>query len=73
MDALAATSDLCVAPVPASIAHTGFNGLLSPLGSELITSPFDVAKEPGSHAAIPFCISGTNGGKPNAEGMCTLP
>ena len=54
----------------------GFNGLLSPLGSELITSPFDVAaasKEPGSHAAIAFCISGTNGGKPNAEGVCTLP
>lgn len=43
--------------------------MLSPLGSEFITSPYQ-APAPGVGAQVAFCVTG---GRPNAEGRCELP
>ncbi|KAL4419584.1 hypothetical protein ABPG77_004833 [Micractinium sp. CCAP 211/92] len=57
--------------------YTGFGGTLSPLGTEFITSPLTVGaatlNDNTKMVQIPFCISGTNGGRPNAGGTCDLP
>ncbi|KAL4457341.1 hypothetical protein ABPG75_012206 [Micractinium tetrahymenae] len=57
--------------------YTGFGGTLSPLGTEFITSPLSVSPamlaDTTKVVQIPFCISGTNGGQPNAGGTCDLP
>ncbi|KAL4444284.1 hypothetical protein ABPG75_012021 [Micractinium tetrahymenae] len=54
--------------------YTGVSGMLSPLGTEFISSPLLVSAWPdGEHAAIPFCISGTNGGRPTSDGVCEMP
>jgi hypothetical protein len=52
---------------------TGFGGLSSPTSSEYIVSPFYQENvRARDKAAIPFCINGQNGGKPNADGSCAL-
>jgi hypothetical protein len=56
-----------------SFTATGFGGLVSPTSSEWIVSPFyqqEVSEE--NKAAIPFCINGQNGGRPNPDGSCAL-
>lgn len=56
------------------MTYTGFGGMLAPLGSEYISSAFEVSEaDRASIAQIPFCITGTNGGKPSDAGVCELP
>jgi hypothetical protein len=48
--------------------------MLAPLGTEFITSGFLTASwGPEEAAAIPLCISGTNGGLPTTDGVCEMP
>jgi hypothetical protein len=48
--------------------------MLAPLGTEFITSGFLTATwGPEDAAAIPLCISGTNGGQPTSDGVCEMP
>ncbi|PSC74537.1 protocadherin-related 15 [Micractinium conductrix] len=53
--------------------YTGTDGTLAPLGTEFLVSPFNVSWSEGAIASIPFCISATNEGRPNADGVCELP
>lgn len=56
------------------LTYTGFGGLLSAEGTEYITSPFDVNAVPSSKkVAIPFCVNGLNGGRPDGNGRCPAP
>lgn len=62
------------------MTYSGAGGVLVPLGTESISSPFlspDAAWEgpQGStdFAAITLCVSGANGGRPAADGTCALP
>lgn len=56
------------------ITYSSFGGLLTPLGTEYVSSPFVVgALQPADVATVALCISGTNNGRPAAAGSCLLP
>lgn len=51
------------------MTFTGEGGMLSPLGTEYITSPY-LPPAPRVGIQVAFCITG---GRPNAGGRCELP
>ncbi len=56
--------------------YTGLGGRWAPLGAELISPPFETDPswvQSGEVAIISLCPSATNGGRPNADGVCELP
>lgn len=56
--------------------YSGLGGRWAPLGAELITPPFETDPswvESGEVVTITLCPSATNGGRPNADGVCQLP
>jgi hypothetical protein len=56
------------------MTYSSLGGLLTPLGTEYISSPFYMgALQPSGVASIALCLSGSGGGRPSKAGACPLP